>query len=584
MAGAFRFPHQRNELAPDTPNLEYWMDRDRALEDWVSDPSFDLFVTVADDGTGDFESIKDAIEEVDVQTTSTGSFHVTIFVKPSTSAYSDTGRGRVTLRDGLRVSITSGLNPSGFAGGHPGRVYGQQEWAFDGFTASSTGGGYHYVGFSNFYMSCSASNWISGSGAVGIYWFENCTLFGGATSQICPTTGTQGVNYMSFTGCQFSTMQFVRTGGIVPNLQVNRCNGTFGLAGQTAVLSSVAWFIKDSGVSMPDLSGTSANVVIENVRDTSAWNFGSGVTYKLTNCWLSELNCTFDSNIGLDASFMFSGCNITTLNMTSGGTATNNDDRYGCISGCIIGTATFANVEGAFDVHGFYIDMVYTGTALTISGDEHYINCMFVADSAVTVTLSGDNNTLFYRGKSAVTVNNTGSGNVINAAAPSGAAGGDLGGTYPNPDVVNLTQLQLFDAKGDLLVATADDTPARLAVGADGRVLRARSSATEGVAWESQYDIIDAKGDLIAGSAADTAVRVPVGTDGQVLIADSGETGGVGWVTLDTATDTHTNLLSNSQASMESSIDGWAVYQDCTIQRTTDEAAHGVGSLEMTKT
>jgi hypothetical protein len=41
----------------------------------------------------------------------------------------------------------------------------------------------------------------------------------------------------------------------------------------------------------------------------------------------------------------------------------------------------------------------------------------------------------------------------------------------------------LFDAKGDLLVASADNTPAKLAVGTNGYLLTANSSATNGVEW-----------------------------------------------------------------------------------------------------
>jgi len=44
--------------------------------------------------------------------------------------------------------------------------------------------------------------------------------------------------------------------------------------------------------------------------------------------------------------------------------------------------------------------------------------------------------------------------------------------------------------------------------------------------------IVDAKGDLIAASAADTVVRVAVGTNGQYLKADSTASGGVAWDTL----------------------------------------------------
>ena len=41
--------------------------------------------------------------------------------------------------------------------------------------------------------------------------------------------------------------------------------------------------------------------------------------------------------------------------------------------------------------------------------------------------------------------------------------------------------------------------------------------------------IIDAKGDLIVGSANDTAARLPVGSDGYVLTASASASGGVTW-------------------------------------------------------
>jgi hypothetical protein len=41
----------------------------------------------------------------------------------------------------------------------------------------------------------------------------------------------------------------------------------------------------------------------------------------------------------------------------------------------------------------------------------------------------------------------------------------------------------LIDAKGDLIVGTADNTPARLGVGTNGQVLTANSGASTGLAW-----------------------------------------------------------------------------------------------------
>lgn len=43
----------------------------------------------------------------------------------------------------------------------------------------------------------------------------------------------------------------------------------------------------------------------------------------------------------------------------------------------------------------------------------------------------------------------------------------------------------IFDAKGDIIAATAADSPARVAVGADGLFLKADSGAAAGVSWGS---------------------------------------------------------------------------------------------------
>jgi hypothetical protein len=51
------------------------------------------------------------------------------------------------------------------------------------------------------------------------------------------------------------------------------------------------------------------------------------------------------------------------------------------------------------------------------------------------------------------------------------------------PSVEGGIQPTIFDAKADLLTATANDTPARLAVGANASVLTADSTASTGLKW-----------------------------------------------------------------------------------------------------
>ena len=51
------------------------------------------------------------------------------------------------------------------------------------------------------------------------------------------------------------------------------------------------------------------------------------------------------------------------------------------------------------------------------------------------------------------------------------------------PSIEGGIQPTIFDAKADLLTATAADTPARLAVGTNGHVLTADSAETTGLKW-----------------------------------------------------------------------------------------------------
>jgi hypothetical protein len=64
-------------------------------------------------------------------------------------------------------------------------------------------------------------------------------------------------------------------------------------------------------------------------------------------------------------------------------------------------------------------------------------------------------------------------------------SGTDMDFTWVAQDDSNAIQNTIVDAKGDLITATAADTPARLAVGANDLVLTADSSTATGLKWAS---------------------------------------------------------------------------------------------------
>jgi hypothetical protein len=91
-----------------------------------------------------------------------------------------------------------------------------------------------------------------------------------------------------------------------------------------------------------------------------------------------------------------------------------------------------------------------------------------------------------------------------------------------------------IEGLGDAIDASLLD----LKGGTTGQVLAKASNTDMDFSWVAQDDsnaiqnaIVDAKGDIIAATANDTPARLAVGTNGQVLTADSAETTGLKWAT-----------------------------------------------------
>ena len=139
--------------------------------------------------------------------------------------------------------------------------------------------------------------------------------------------------------------------------------------------------------------------------------------------------------------------------------------------------------------------------------------------------------------------------------------------TWVTTDDANAIQNTIVDAKGDLIAASAADTPARLAVGTNGQTLVADSTASTGLAWATP-----ASGSTFAGCSVYKSANQSITSSTQTILTFNTE--------LFDTNSYHDNATNNSRITIPS---GKAGYYSITLRATFANNATGVRVIYLAK-
>ena len=149
-----------------------------------------------------------------------------------------------------------------------------------------------------------------------------------------------------------------------------------------------------------------------------------------------------------------------------------------------------------------------------------------------------------------------------------------LSGIEASADVTDATNVNAagaiiesdVDAKGDLLSGTADNTVSRLAVGTDGYVLKADSSAATGLAWA-----VDAGGIPTSGGSFSGDVTLANQSDARFAEATAN---GSNYVGFQAPASVASNILWTLPAT-DAAVSGYALISDASGNLSWGEAGGG---------
>lgn len=134
----------------------------------------------------------------------------------------------------------------------------------------------------------------------------------------------------------------------------------------------------------------------------------------------------------------------------------------------------WGSISSTADIFRYFY--IVSAGATSVSGPDYYSVTMSYIPGKEQVYLNG---ILLVRGTDYTASN----GSSITGITPMLANDEVTVITFTSFEVANAIPNSIFDAKGDLMTASAADTPARLAVGSNGQVLTADSTAPSGIKW-----------------------------------------------------------------------------------------------------